>query len=65
MENKKACTFMDSAMYKNKKKHHILFTDFHQPLDMNMNPDNRWSRKAETITRGVIERKSETVFEQY
>ena len=49
-------------MYKNKKKHHILFTDFHQPLDMNMNPDNRWSK---TITQGAIERKCETVFEQY
>lgn len=42
---KKACTLED-AMYKFEKEKQISFTDFNQPLGMQMNPDNRWVQKA-------------------
>ncbi|MCR4644182.1 MAG: hypothetical protein K5695_02065, partial [Oscillospiraceae bacterium] len=41
----KACTLED-AMYKFKREKQISFTDFNQPLGLQMNPDNRWIKKA-------------------
>ncbi len=42
-------------MYKFKREHQISFTDFNQPLGMQMNPDNRWVKKAEMIPWETIE----------
>ena len=42
-------------MYKFKREKQISFTDFNQPLGMQMNPDNRWVKKAEMIPWETIE----------
>ena len=42
-------------MYKFKKEKQISFTDFNQPLGMQMNPDNRWVKKAAMIPWETIE----------
>ncbi|SFC88039.1 hypothetical protein SAMN02910406_02561, partial [Ruminococcus albus] len=42
-------------MYKFKKEKQISFTDFNQPLGLQMNPDNRWVKKAEMIPWETIE----------
>ena len=42
-------------MYKFKKDNQISFTDFNQPLGLQMNPDNRWVKKAEMIPWETIE----------
>ena len=36
-------------MYKFKREKQISFTDFNQPLGMQMNPDNRWVKKAAMV----------------
>lgn len=51
---KKACTSED-AMYKFKREKQISFTDFNQPQGMQMNPNNRWVKKAEMIPWNTIE----------
>jgi hypothetical protein len=42
-------------MYKFKGEKQISFTDFNQPLGMQMNPDNRWVKKAAMIPWETIE----------
>ena len=42
-------------MYKFKREKQISFTDFNQPLGMQMNPDNRWAKKAAMIPWETIE----------
>ena len=42
-------------MYKFKREKQISFTDFNQPLGLQMNPDNRWIKKAEMIPWDTIE----------
>lgn len=42
-------------MYKFKNEKQISFTDFNQPLGLQMNPDNRWVKKAEMIPWETIE----------
>ena len=42
-------------MYKFKKENQISFTDFNQPLGMQMNPNNRWVKKAGMIPWETIE----------
>ena len=49
-------------MYKKNKNHQIAFTDFNQPLGLQMNPDNRWVKKAATIPWKDIEEKYATLF---
>lgn len=51
---KKACTSED-AMYKFKREKQISFTDFNQPQGMQMNPNNRWVKKAAMIPWDTIE----------
>ena len=42
-------------MYKFKREKQISFTDFNQPLGFQMNPDNRWVKKAAMIPWDTIE----------
>ena len=42
-------------MYKFKREKQISFTDFNQPQGMQMNPDNRWVKKATMIPWDTIE----------
>ena len=42
-------------MYQFKREKQIAFTDFNQPLGMQMNPENRWVKKAEMIPWETIE----------
>ena len=49
-------------MYKKNKNHQIAFTDFNQPLGLQMNPDNRWVKKAATIPWNEIEDKYAGLF---
>ena len=47
--------FGGNTMYKFDRDHQISFTDFNQPLGMNMNPNNRWIKKAALIPWDTIE----------
>lgn len=49
-------------MYKKNKNHQIAFTDFNQPLGLQMNPENRWLKKAATILWDKIEDKYAGLF---
>ena len=49
-------------MYKFKKEKQISFTDFNQPLGLQMNPDNRWVKKAEMIPWETIEAEYASLF---
>ena len=42
-------------MYKFKREKQISFTDFNQPQGMQMNPNNRWVKKAAMIPWDTIE----------
>ena len=42
-------------MYKFKREKQISFTDFNQPQGLQMNPNNRWIRKASMIPWETIE----------
>lgn len=48
-------------MYKFKSRQ-ISFSDFGQPVGMEMNPDNRWIKKADSIPWGEIEQKYAKLF---
>lgn len=48
-------------MYKFKSKQ-ISFSDFGQPIGMEMDPDNRWIKKADSIPWGKIEKKYAKLF---
>jgi len=41
-------------MYKFKREKQISFTDFNQPQGMQMNPNNRWVKKAAMIPWDTI-----------
>ena len=49
-------------MYKKNKNHQIAFTDFNQPLGLQMTPENRWVKKAATIPWDEIEDKYAGLF---
>ena len=46
---------LEDAMYKFKREKQISFTDFNQPQGLQMNPDNRWVKKAAMIPWETIE----------
>jgi hypothetical protein len=46
---------LEEAKYKFKREHQISFTDFNQPLGIQLNPENRWVKKAEMIPWETIE----------
>ena len=52
-------------MYKFKREKQISFTDFNQPLGLQMNPDNRWVKKAEMIPWKTIEAEYAKLFPSY
>jgi len=54
MEREKSL-HLENAMYKFSGERQISFTDFNQPHGLNMNPENRWIKKAEMIPRDTIE----------
>ena len=54
VNEKKACTLED-VMYKFDHEKQISFTDFNQPQGLQMNPNNRWVRKASMIPWKTIE----------
>ena len=49
-------------MYRKNKNHQITFTDFNQPLGLQMNPENRWVQKAAKIPWDKIEDKYTGLF---
>ena len=49
-------------MYKKDRNHQIAFTDFNQPLGMQMNPNNRGGVRARTIPWDKIEDKYAGLF---
>ena len=49
-------------MYKYLDKLQHSFLDFNQPLEMHMNPENRWVRLAEQIPWDVFESKYAELF---
>lgn len=42
-------------MYKKKRNKQLAFSNFNQPLGLQLNPENRWVKKAETIPWDAIE----------
>ena len=61
MENdEKACTSED-VMYRFEEKQ-LSFTDFNQPQGLQMNPENRWVKKAEMIPWDTIEKEYAKLF---
>lgn len=58
----KACSFEESTMYKKIKNQQMTFTDFDQPFGMQMNPNNRWVKKAAVIPWDAIEDKYAELF---
>lgn len=49
-------------MYKTIKKLQHVFMDFNQPLGLHMNPNNRWSKMADSIPWDVFEQKYASLF---
>ena len=49
-------------MYKKIKNQQMTFTDFDQPFGMQMNPNNRWVKKAAVIPWDAIEDKYAELF---
>lgn len=57
---KKACT-SEGVMYRFEEKQ-LSFTDFNQPQGLQMNPENRWIKKAEMIPWDTIEKEYAKLF---
>ena len=53
---------MEDAIYKFKREKQISFTDFNQPLGMQMNPYNRWVKEATMIPWKTIKAKYAKLF---
>ena len=49
-------------MYKKNRNKQLAFSNFNQPLGLQLNPDNRWIRKAETIPWDAIEERYAELF---
>ena len=49
-------------MYKKNRNKQLAFSNFNQPLGLQLNPDNRWVRKAETIPWDAIEERYAELF---
>lgn len=49
-------------MYKKNQNHQYKFTDFNQPIGLEMDPENRWVKKAEMIPWNAIEEKYAKLF---
>ena len=53
---------MEDSMYKFHRNQQMSFTDFNQPAGMQMNPENRWVKKAASIPWYDIEIKYAALF---
>lgn len=49
-------------MYKKNRNKQLAFSNFNQPLGLQLNPENRWVRKAETIPWDAIEERYAKLF---
>ena len=49
-------------MYKFDRNHQFKLSDFNQPIGLKMNPENRWVKKAATISWNEIEEKYAALF---
>ena len=49
-------------MYKKNRNKQLAFSNFNQPLGLQLNPDNRWVRKAATIPWDAIEERYAKLF---
>lgn len=52
----------ERAMYKKNRNKQLAFSNFNQPLGLQLNPENRWVRKAETIPWDAIEERYAKLF---
>lgn len=53
---------LEPAMYKKNRNKQLAFSNFNQPLGLQLNPENRWVRKAETIPWDEIEKRYAELF---
>ncbi|SDM02319.1 hypothetical protein SAMN05660299_00001, partial [Megasphaera paucivorans] len=51
-------------MYKTPSKQ-LSFEDFNQPLGLQMDPNNRWIKKAEFIPWNLVEKKYKKLFKGF
>lgn len=49
-------------MYKKNRNKQLAFSNFNQPLGLQLNPENRWIKKAETIPWNAIEERYAELF---
>ncbi len=49
-------------MYKFNRNRQFSFSDFNQPIELKMNPENRWIKKSETIPWDEIEERYSSLF---
>ena len=49
-------------MYKKNRNKQLAFSNFNQPLGLQLNPENRWIKKAETIPWDAIEERYAELF---
>ena len=52
----------ERAMYKKNRNKQLAFSNFNQPLGLQLSPENRWVRKAETIPWDAIEERYAKLF---
>jgi hypothetical protein len=49
-------------MYKKNHNKQLVFPNFNQPLGLQLNPENRWIKKAETVPWNAIEERYAELF---
>jgi hypothetical protein len=49
-------------MYKKNRNKQLAFSNFNQPLGLQLNPENRWIKKADTIRWDAIEERYAELF---
>ena len=54
--------FTERIMYKKNLNKQLAFSNFNQPLRLQLNPDNRWVRKAASIPGDAIEERYAKLF---
>ena len=54
-KTRKPLQFGENTMYRFDREHQLSFTDFDQPMGLQMDPNNRWIKKAALIPWNTIE----------
>ena len=54
-KTRKPLHFGENTMYRFDREHQLSFTDFDQPMGLQMDPNNRWIKKAALIPWNTIE----------